>query len=138
MTPSSYWLPATILSLTCFGLWGFFCKLAVEHIEAKSALFFQSVGFAIVGLIALAILQFKLEMQPKGILFAVLAGMATGFGGLFFFIAANKNKVTTVVTMTALYPLITIFLAYAVLHEVINLKQSIGIALALIAIYLMA
>jgi transporter family protein len=133
-----YWLPATLVSLICFGFWGFFSKLAILHINAKSALVYQSLGFALVGLITLALLQFKLDVQLKGIGFATLAGMSTSLGCLFFFIAADKGKVTTVVTMTALYPIITILLAYLILQESVNLKQGLGIALALVAIYLLS
>jgi len=133
-----YWLPATLVSLICFGFWGFFSKLAILHINSKSALVYQSLGVALVGLITLGLLQFKLDVSLKGISFATLAGMSTGLGCLFFFIAADKGKVTTVVTMTALYPIITILLAYLILHESVNLKQASGIALALAAIYLLS
>jgi transporter family protein len=130
MLSSLNWLVAALMSLLCFGLWGFFCKLAILTIDPKSALVFQSLGAAIVGLLVFTLLHFKPEIEAKGVAFAILAGMSTGLGCLFFFIAADKGKVTTVVTLTALYPIITILLAY--------LKQSTGILLALAAIYLLS
>jgi bacterial/archaeal transporter family protein len=135
---SLYWLPAAIVSLLCFGLWGFFSKLTINFIDARSALVYQSLGVTIIGFIALIMLQFKPAAAPKGITYGLLTGITYGIGCLFFFIAADRGKVTTVVTMTALYPLVTIFLAYLLLHEAINMRQGAGIVLALIALYLMS
>lgn len=132
------WLPAAILSLLCFGLWGFFTKMAIYYIDAKSALIYQALGIAMIGLITLALIKFKPASEIKGITFGLLSGISTGIGSLMYLVAADKGKVTTVVTMTALYPLITIFLAYIILHEGVNLKQGAGILLALAAIYLLA
>ena len=56
---------------------------------------------------------------------------------MFYFIAADKGKASTVVTLTALYPLVTLILSYLLLSESINLKQFFGVVFALIAIYLL-
>lgn len=126
-------MPCLVLG---FGV--FFSKLAVIHIDSKSALVFQSLGILIIGFITLSILNFKLDTSTKGVSFGLLSGLASGIGCLFFLIAADKGKASTVVTLTALYPLITIILSYILLRETINLKQFIGIVLALAAIYLMS
>jgi len=132
------WFPAALLSLFCFGLWGFFTKLAIVYIDSKSALIFQTIGVVLIGLITLSLMHFKPASDVKGIGFGILTGLAYGVGCLFYFIAADKGKLITVVTMTALYPLITILLSYLLLKEGVNLKQFIGIGLALIAIYLLS
>src|ERR1700733_2869760 len=132
------WLAASLLSLLSFGLWGLFTKLAIVHIDSKSALIFQTIGVLFIGLITLSFMSFKPATDPKGIGFGLLTGIAYGIGCLFYFIAAGKGKITTVVTLTALYPLVTILLAYLLLKEVVNLQQGIGIALAFIAIILMS
>lgn len=135
---SYLWFPAAMVSLISFGLWGFFSKITIEYIDAKSALVYQSLGVLLIGLFTAALLHFKPGTTPKGISYGFLTGIAYGIGCLFYFIAADKGKVTTVVTMTALYPLITIFLAYLLLHETISIKQALGILFALIAIYLLS
>jgi transporter family protein len=136
--PSFVWFPAAMVSLICFGLWGFFSKITIEYIDAKSALVYQSIGVLLIGILALALLNFKPATEIKGISFGFLTGLAYGVGCLFYFIAADKGKVTTVVTMTALYPIVTIFLAYLLLHETINIRQGVGVLFALVAIYLLA
>jgi transporter family protein len=132
------WLPAAIIALFSFGLWGFFTKLAILYVDSRNALIFQTVGVLIIGLITLSLIDFKPSTDLKGIGFGVLTGLAYGVGCLFYFIAADKGKLITVVTMTALYPLVTILLSYLLLKEGINLKQFCGVILALIAIYLMS
>lgn len=133
-----YWLPAALISLFSFGLWGFFSKLTIQHVDAKSALVYQSAGVAVIGVIAFLLLQAKPTVDAKGIGYGLLTGITYGIGCLFYFIAADKGKVTTVVTLTALYPIVTILLAYLILHEGINLKQGAGVILALAAIYLLS
>ena len=132
------WLPAAILALLSFGIWGLFTKLAIVYVDSKSALVYQTLGVLIIGIITLSLLDFKPATDLKGISFGILTGIAYGIGCLFYFIAADKGKIVTVVTMTALYPLITILLSYVILKEGINLKQCVGIILALAAIYFMS
>lgn len=132
------WLPAALISLFSFGLWGFFTKLAIIYIDSKSALIFQTAGVLIIGLIALASLDFKPSTDIRGLSFGLLTGLAYGVGCLFYFIAADKGKITTVVTLTALYPIITIILSFFLLREGIQTKQYIGIIFALMAIFLMS
>ena len=132
------WLSAAFIALFSFGIWGFFTKLAVMHIDAKSALIYQTLGVVVIGVITLGMMRFKPATDVKGFSYAFFTGIAYGVGCLFYFIAASKGKIITVVTLTALYPLITIFLAYLILKEVVSLRQGVGIGMALVAIVLMS
>lgn len=132
------WLTASLFSLMCFGLWGFYTKLAVAYIDAKSALIFQTGGVLLIGLITLCFIKFKPETNLHGAIYAAITGLAYGIGCLFYFVAASRGKIITVVTLTALYPLITILLSYLFLQETITLKQGLGVCFALIALILMA
>jgi transporter family protein len=132
------WLPAAMMALLSFGLWGLFSKLTIVYIDSRSALIFQTAGVLLVGVVALGMLNFKPATDIKGLSYGVLTGIAYGVGCLFYLIAADKGKVTTVVTLTALYPLVTIILSYFLLQETINGKQFMGIVFALLAIYMMS
>ena len=132
------WLPAAILALFSFGLWGFFSKITIVYIDSKSALIYQAIGVMLIGCIAFWMLDFKTETHIKGVSFGLLTGIAYGLGCFFYLLAADKGKITTIVTLTALYPTITIILSYLILKEAVSLKQCSGIACALFAIYLMA
>ncbi len=134
----NHWFTMAAAALLLYGFWGFFPKLAVNHISPRSALVYEVGGALLVGLIVLGMVQFKPDVHPKGILFAALTGITGMLGTLFFFSAVDKGKVSVVVSMTALYPLISIALAVLVLHEPISAKQAAGMALALVAIFLLA
>jgi transporter family protein len=74
------------------------------------------------------------EVHPKGIALALLTGILGFLGAFCYLMALRHGKVSVIVTMTALYPVISIGLAYAILHEPLSLKEGIGIVLAFIAI----
>lgn len=133
----NHWLPAAFLALISFGLWGLFTKFSIVYIDSKSALVFQTLGVLFVGLFTLCLPSFKLATDVKGLSYGLLTGVAYGVGCLFYFVAADKGKITTVVTLTALYPLVTILLSYLLLRETITSRQCIGIILGLVSIYLM-
>jgi len=130
------WLLPAMVALLIYGLWGFFPKLAVTYMQPTSALIYEIAGAMLVGLISLFLVGFEPETHPKGILFAVLTGIAGMLGTLFYFAAASRGKISVVVSMTALYPLITILLAAIFLREPITLKQIFGMIFAMIAILL--
>jgi len=132
------WLPASLAALVCFGFWGFFPKLAVAYLDPRSALVYQTLGGLLVGLLVLASLKFSPAFHPKGVLFAVLTGMAGVAGTLCFFAAASRGRISLVVSLTALYPLITIALAALFLKEPLTLKHLLGMVCALAAILLLS
>lgn len=129
------WLLPALTALVIFGLWGFFPKLAAQYISPKSAIIYQVIGSFVVALGVLVSLNFQTETHPKGILFAVFTGMAGASGTFFFYMAVQRGSVSTTVTLTALYPIITILLAYFILHEPITTRQLIGFCFAGVAIY---
>ena len=132
------WLWSALAALMLYGLWGIFPKIAVSYISPQSALLYQIGGAMLVGIVALAQPGFRLESHPRGILFAVLTGIAGMTGTLFYLHAARHGKISVVVTLTALYPLLTILLATLVLKEPLTVKQLCGMGLALVAIVLVA
>ena len=57
-------------------------------------------------------------------------------GAFLYLLAVSKGKVSIIVFMSAMYPVITIALSYIFLHETISLKEGIGMIFALAAIVL--
>ena len=133
---NSWQIPA-IIALVLYGFWGFFPKLAVNHINPASALVFEAAGAVLVGLAVLLLPGFKLETAPLGIIFALLTGLCGMAGTLFFMAAASRGRISLVVSLTAIYPLITIILARLILAEPLTSKNILGMILALAAIVLL-
>lgn len=132
------WLLAAFISLVIYGFWGFFPKLAVTYISPQSALIYEIAGASLIGLLALSLVQFQPDTNPKGVFFALLTGIAGMLGTFFYFVAASRGKIAVVVSITALYPLFTILYAALFLREPVTLKQIAGMFLALIAILLLS
>ena len=132
------WFIWTILALVTFGFWGFFPKLAVNYINPQSAVIYQVLGGLVVGIAALSFVGFKPEAHPMGILFGVLTGIMGVLGTLFYYGAASRGQISVVVSLTALYPVITILLALVFLQETLTLKQVVGLCCAVGAMVLLA
>ncbi len=132
------WLPLAILSVLLWGVWGFFQKLATNHMPPRNVYIFATVGALCVVGSVLVTSSFPLNVTSKGIFFAVLAGMCSSLGGLLFLNALSRGAASIVIPFTALYPVVTIFLCFSILEETVTLKQGIGIVLALLSMFLLS
>lgn len=127
------WLVYTLLTVFMWGLWGFFPKLASNYIGPNSILIFQTIGNLIVASLVLIGINFRPEIHAAGITYAALAGLTGSLGALFFIYSLIRGESSVVVTITALYPVVTIFLSFLFFKDTITSKQGIGIILALIS-----
>lgn len=132
------WFGLSILTLTFWGLWSFFLKMASRHLDSKSIIIYDVIGSIVVSVILLFMMEFKIDFNNKGVMFAILAGMAVGAGSLFFIYALTKGKSAIVMSLTALYPVVPILLAAIFLKEQITAKHVAGIVTAIIAFTLLA
>ena len=132
------WVFPAILAMIAWGIWGFIPKLTTKYISPMSAVIYEVLGGIIVGVFLLFLVGFRPEVQTKGICLALLTGIVGFLGALYYLMAVRHGKVSVIVTMTALYPIISIGLAWGILHESLSIKEGIGIVLAFIAIGLFA
>ena len=132
------WFFFALLTLLSWGLWGIFSKLASAHSRPKQTLLFQAVGAVAFALLILALERFQIQRSPIGFGWSFAAGFVNFFGFLFFFWAIEKGKVSTVIALSSLYPVVTILLSILFLHEKITIREGAGIVLALAAGFLLA
>ena len=132
------WYVYTALTVVTWGLWGVFSKLASNYSRPKQSLLFQTAGVLAFALIVLFMERFHFEWSLPGFSWAALGGFFAFIGFLTFFAALDQGKASTVVTLSALYPLVTILLSIAFLHERLTTRQAAGIVFALIASALLA
>lgn len=132
------WILSAVCALLLWGIAAFMPKLAVSDIGPHNLLFFQIIGTALMAVPLFTYLGPKGAAFSGGSLFGILTGMATIGGSLFYLIAINKGKVSAVIGITALYPVVTILLAFLVLREPMTLKQICGMMMSLGAILLIA
>lgn len=131
------WFRYTLATMFCWGLFAFFPRLALNHISTPSAIVFQTVGYLIGStLIGLFLVGFKPRFQAQGISFALLGGMGSGAGGIFYMSGLEIGSVALVAPTTSLYPLVTIALAHLFIQERLPTTQKWGVGLSLVSVLL--
>ncbi len=132
------WLFWTLLTLLSWGIWAILCReigdsLSQAHIQVVSTLGVLPI---------LAVMWFLPDSPPAGdrrlgTWLAFGSGIVSCVGNIpYYGLLSQGAKAATAVPVTALYPVVTILLAQAVLKERINRPQLVGIGLSLAAIYL--
>ena len=132
------WIPPALAAFAFWGVWAFLPKLAIRYIDPKSAIIYQAIGVAAIALLLAAGMGFKPAWDWRGVSLAALTGVLGVTGAIFYLFALTRGPVGLVAVSTALYPGLTILLAYLFLGEPVTLKQGIGLVLALIALVLIA
>jgi len=135
------WLAFSLLTILVWGAWGAVSKVASEGVDANSNQIFFTFG--LLPLIAVVWRSPRNATggsgRRAGIGWAFLTGLLGGTGNIAFFRAlVMGGKVSVVSPVTALFPLVTVILAVTLLHERVGTAQKLGLALALVAIYLLS
>ena len=129
------WFWFSVLCVLCWGVWALLSKIGSREIPPETMQFLFTIGTIPVGIALLIVRRFKLEKSPKGISYAVLNGVLSGIGGLTLFAAYHTNGNTSLITAsTAMYPMVTVILAVAILRERFGLIQVVGLGFAAVAI----
>jgi drug/metabolite transporter (DMT)-like permease len=102
-----------------------------------ASLLFRVTAFAIVGA-AVAARRPALRLRPRDL--AIVAGVGIGdtLGNVLFAASASHGLVSLTSVLASLYPLVTVLLAAAVLHERVSSPQRAGIVLTLAGVVLIS
>jgi transporter family protein len=121
-----------------WGVWGLTAKIAIKHLGIQSLVWGQ---LAAVAMFPIYFLVFKemlpLKMDSVGIAWALLTGALGILGTLFLYLTLRVGPASIVIPLSALYPVVTVILAYIFLHEELSLTRLLGIACALAAVWLL-
>lgn len=133
------WLIYALICSLLYGLWGFFGNLATKYVDYQTAFVYEAIGATLMTFFILVQTKnFSFQGDVRGILFAMLVGICGTVASLVFFIALSKGEVANVVSVTSVYPLITIVLSSIFLKEAITFPQMLAVLLAIIAVILSA
>lgn len=132
------WFLFTVIAVLCWGVWAVISKLIGDTITAAQSQALSTLGLLPVMLALGCSGRLKATgNRRRGLAFAFAAGALTCGGNVAYYHALNSGaKAATVVSLTALYPLVTVVLAVAFLRERLNAIQKSGIAMSLVAIWL--
>lgn len=131
------WVLWSMFCMACWVPWIFFSKLGSNEIPPRTMQYLYNLGGVPVGLALLIRRRFRLERQWKGISLGLLVGVISAVGQAALFGAYATGANTAVVTVvTALYPLVTVLLAFLFLRERLSRAQIAGLGFAVAAFIL--
>jgi bacterial/archaeal transporter family protein len=127
------WVVASLISAFLWGIWGFAFAAASKEMTPLMVQVFVTLGCAPVALrLFLTPTVWRGTSIPRGIAWAT----GTGIGGTVGTIAVSQafvlgGEASVITPLTAMYPGVTVLLAYLFLRERVTPIQGIGIVLAL-------
>lgn len=133
------WLLFAIVTTTFWGVWGALIELP------EKAGFPATLGYSVwaltmipPALVALKIINWKLERDRRSVLLGLVIGFTGAGGQLILFEALRIGPAYLVFPIISLSPVVTILLSYVFLKERATARGWIGIVLALLAIPLLS
>jgi bacterial/archaeal transporter family protein len=127
----------TAVALGSWGCWALISKLIGDALTPSMSQAVSTLGL----LPIMCVLAWVKGPAPTGnpragAAWGFAAGALTCVGNIAYYAVLNSGaKAATVVPLTALYPLVTVLLAVALLREKLNWIQVAGVAAAFIAIW---
>jgi bacterial/archaeal transporter family protein len=129
--PRAAWLWYSMMAIIFWGAWAVLSKLGSRLIPAETTQFLFTVGAVPVAFVLLAAKRFKIGSNGKGVAYSLGNGIASGLGMLALYAAFRSGGNTSVIMVTtALYPMITVLLAFLILRERLTKLQLVGLLLA--------
>jgi transporter family protein len=133
------WLIYALMCSILYGIWGFFGKLATKSLDYKTAFLYEAIGAFLTTLFIIGSSKnLNFEGNIAGIVFALLVGVCGTVASLIFLKAIESGPVVSTISITSLYPLLTVLLSYLFLKEAITIPQIIALSLAIISVILSA
>jgi transporter family protein len=131
------WFLYTLATMALWGAWGVISKPLSTGMSPWQVQTLSFLGELPVILFLLSSRPFKMGAQPRrGFWLAFGSGVLGSLGNVAYYQAlAAGAKAAAATPITALYPVVTIALAYFLLRERLNLIQGAGVGVSLAAIW---
>ncbi len=141
------WFVPVLLTILCWGVGMFLPKLLTDSIAPQEGMIHQVVGGVIIAVFlllysfnyqAITNININFNLTKNGIWIGIICGILNFLGILFYLKALSKGPVSIISSISALYPMITIALAFFLLQESMTWKQSMGLVFGIVAIVLLS
>ena len=134
------WFILALLSAVFAALTSILAKIGIDGVNSNLATAIRTVVVVAMswGMVFLTNAQGGIfEISKKSWLFLVLSGLATGASWLCYYKALQIGEASKVVPIDKLSVVITLILAFVILHEKFTIKSAIGAALITIGTLVM-
>jgi transporter family protein len=134
------WVIYALLSAFFAALTSILAKIGIENVNSNLA---TAVRTVIVLLMAWGIVFATgrhheiAAIGQKNWIFLILSGIATGLSWLFYYRALQLGEASKVIPIDKFSVVISIILAFAILHEQVNIKTAIGGALITVGTFVL-
>jgi len=130
------WFLLGVLAVVLFGVGSFLGKLASNTDISPRVYFFEVIGTITVFTTFFLLKKSEILNGFSINYYAIGMGLCWGIGTVLFIFALENSKISLITTLTALYPAVTIILAYIFLAERLEIRELVGVVLAIAAIFL--
>lgn len=123
------WVTLAILSATFAAATGILAKLGMEGINSNLATAIRTVVVLIMawGIVLITGKQSGIQnITVRGWVFLILSGVTTGLSWLCYFYALQLGEASRVIPIDKFSVVISMVLAFVVLHEKVTLTKVIG------------
>lgn len=132
------WFFLSLGALTIWGGWAFLPKIAIQQMSPVSVAFYTAVGDVCFCMMVWVLLKGRLQKNKRAISLEAFASAIALVAEVAYLYALGHGPVATIATITAMYPIVAVVLAWAVLKEKINRRQFAAGCMAMGAIWLLA
>lgn len=126
------WLVFALLSAVFAALTSIFAKIGIDGVNSNLATAIRTVVVVVMswGMVFLTNAQSGIsEISRKSWIFLIVSGLATGASWLCYYKALQMGSASKVVPIDKLSVVITLVLAFVLLHEKFTAKSLIGCVL---------
>jgi uncharacterized membrane protein len=129
------WLTFAFLTVALWGVWGAFAGISAQRGFPETLVYcVWAVTMIVPAVIVMQREKWKLDRDPRSILYGLLIGLTGAGGQMVLFYAVTTGPAYLIFPIISLSPLVTILMSFALLKERTTRLGALGVALALIAL----
>jgi uncharacterized membrane protein len=134
------WLFMSVLVFLMWGIQAWVMKYANESMKAESIFMYMAITGLVLVPVAILMTDFShpVNWGFKGPYLAAMVHVLNSIGALTLVYAVRRGKAMIVVPMTGLSPVITVGISLLIYSVIPGLSLTFGIAIAIVAIYLLS
>ncbi len=126
-----------VVAIVFWSCWSILNKLSLQTLHPAMVQIISAATFAAMVPVYLYLLpKSECRMPPtSGILYALFAAIATSTASIAYMTAAGRGEVSSVLSTTSVYPLLTFFIAVIFLGESFTINKLVGTCCVLTGVW---
>lgn len=132
---SRRWLTFAFLTVGLWGVWGAFAGISAQRGFPETLVYcVWAVTMILPAVVVMQREKWKLDRDPRSILYGLLIGLTGAGGQMILFYAVTTGPAYLIFPIISLSPLVTILMSLVLLKERTSWLGALGVVLALIAL----